>query len=113
MGIFKIFFVIKTETGHGRTQNTHTESKKVRLITEMIKICVFTLFFCSIAGKHLLIQTGDRGQDYSALENNNIDETIGSDYGTCQDGEKVPCDSCNTCWCKNGRIMSTRMGCIE
>ena len=55
--IFKIFFVIKTETGHGSTQNTHTESKQVKLITEMIKICVFTLFFCSIAGKHLLIQT--------------------------------------------------------
>merc|ERR1711913_254548 len=34
---------------------------------EMIKICVITLFFCSIAGRHVLIQTElieDRGQDY-------------------------------------------------
>ena len=53
----KYLFVIKTETGHGSTQNTHTESKKVKLITEMIKICVITLFFCSIAGRHVLIQT--------------------------------------------------------
>merc|ERR1711913_145208 len=48
------------------TQNTHTESKQVRLIKEMIKICVFTLFFCSIAGKHFLIKTKDGGQDYDS-----------------------------------------------
>merc|ERR1711874_871840 len=91
------------------TQNTHTESKQVRLITEMSKICVFTLFFCSIAGKHLLIQTEDRGQDYSAGG-----QTGGQDFQleTCQDGEEVPCDSCNSCWCENGIPMSTRMGCL-
>merc|ERR1711874_311011 len=50
----------------GRSQNTHTESKQVRLIKEMIKICVFTLFFCSIAGKHFLIKTKDGGQDYDS-----------------------------------------------
>merc|ERR1711874_234874 len=52
----------------GRTQNTHTESKKVKLITEMIRICVFTFFFCYIAGRHFLIQTEDRGEDYSATD---------------------------------------------
>jgi len=75
---------------------------------------VFTLFFCSIAGKNFLIQTElieDRGLDYSALDNNNnnmavqpsenLDETGagGQDLHMepeCQDGEEVPCDGCNT-----------------
>ena len=47
----------EADAGQNRTQKTHTESKQVKLITEMIKICVFTLFICSIAGKHFLIQT--------------------------------------------------------
>ena len=62
--IFKTFFVIKTETWHGSTENTHIESKKVKLITEMIKICVFTLFFCYIAGKHFLIKTEGKVLDW-------------------------------------------------
>merc|ERR1712062_598947 len=53
----------------GRTQKTHTESKQVKLSTEMIKICVSTLFFCSIAGRHFLIQTEanvpDKDDDYN------------------------------------------------
>merc|ERR1711913_209420 len=55
--------------GEHRTQNTHTESKQVKLITEMIKICLFTFFFCSIAGRHFLIQTeeSDGGQDYRSI----------------------------------------------
>merc|ERR1711936_1115734 len=44
-------------------EKTHIESKQVKLITEMIKICVFTLFFCSIAGRHFLIRTEDIDED--------------------------------------------------
>merc|ERR1711936_532648 len=47
---------------------TPIESKQVKLIPEMIKICVFTLFFCSIAGKHFLIKTEELDQDYNDEE---------------------------------------------
>ena len=46
----KHLFLIRTQN----TEQTETElkaSKQVIYIIEMIKICVFTLFFCSLAGE--------------------------------------------------------------
>merc|ERR1711874_270882 len=96
--------------GH-RTQNTHTESKQVKYNIEMIQFCVFTLFFCSITGRHFLIQTEDRGQDYNdkavqPIENR--DET----GAACHYKEvlKEYCAKEPRCWCNDGQGCADKVG---